>query len=176
MNNNKYTITYRFDFEDDRQNFFNIDIDSSTMLNVTPQPEDKPYWTKLGHKKCACCSLNDDKDNYCPIALNIVGLIEAFKGLMSSEKCSVYCITPERTYFKEASVQEGLFSIFGIVNATSKCPVMNFFKPMARFHLPFSTVQETKVRVISFYLLSQYFKQKKSATIDIELEKLDKHY
>ena len=53
---------------------------------------------------------------------------------------------------------------------------MNFFKPMARFHLPFSNVIETIVRSISMYLLGQYFGYKKGLTPDMDLIKLNKNY
>ncbi|MBU0996130.1 MAG: hypothetical protein KJ737_26840 [Proteobacteria bacterium] len=176
MEDNTYTIRYHFLFKNGKENTFDVKIDSSTMLNLLPQPENKPFWTELDYHQCECCPLDKAQVSHCPIALNIMGLIEAFKNVMSSEKCQVSCITPERTYSKEVDIQNGLFSIFGIINATSSCPIMSFFKPMAKFHLPFSTIEETKVRVISFYLLSQYFKQEKSDTIDIQLEQLESFY
>lgn len=176
MANNTYTIQYNFVLEDGRKNSFRIDIDNETMLNAIPQPDEKPFWTALEYEKCSCCPLDVKVSSHCPIALNIMGLVDTFKNMVSSDKCGIYCITPERTYSKEATIQEGLFSIFGIINATSRCPIMSFFKPMARFHLPFASVEETTVRVMSFYLMSQYFKQKKRATIDIHLEKLDEHF
>ena len=43
----------------------------------------------------------------------------------------------------------------GLLMPTSGCPRMAFLKPMARFHLPFSTFEETMVRSLSFYLMRQ---------------------
>ena len=60
--------------------------------------------------------------------------------------------------------------------ATGNCPVMDFFKPMARFHLPFSTIQETIFRSTSVYLLRQYFEVQRGKTPDLKLEKLDELY
>jgi predicted HicB family RNase H-like nuclease len=71
---------------------------------------------------------------------------------------------------------EGLASVFGIVMATSDCPVMSFFKPMARFHLPFSTIQETVFRVASVHLLKQYFDCKEKGVSEFNLESLNQHY
>ncbi len=84
--------------------------------------------------------------------------------------------TQERTYVKEAPAQRGLASILGLIMATSGCPVMNFLKPMARFHLPFSTSEETIIRSTSMYLLSQYFVAKKGGKPDISLDKLNRAY
>jgi hypothetical protein len=41
--------------------------------------------------------------------------------------------------------------------ATSGCRYTAYFKPMARFHLPFANEEETAYRAISMYLLSQRF-------------------
>jgi len=71
---------------------------------------------------------------------------------------------------------EGLSAIFGVIMATSDCPVMEFLKPMARFHLPFATIEETTVRTASMYLLAQYFKNKNRPEIKSDFKVLEKHY
>ncbi|MCP4689725.1 MAG: hypothetical protein GY859_16850 [Desulfobacterales bacterium] len=176
MEENDYKIQYHFVFENDSEKIFDIIIDPKTMFNRLPIPEKKPSWTRLEYRQCQCCPLDKETTPYCPIALNIEELVLEFGEVVSSENCHVHCVTPERTYFKKTYVQEGLFSIFGLINATSRCPVMDFLKPMVRFHLPFATVDETTVRTFSFYLLAQYFEQEKSHVLDINLEKLDEQY
>jgi hypothetical protein len=47
---------------------------------------------------------------------------------------------------------------------------------MARFHLPFSTVEETTVRTASMYLLGQYFKYKNRNDMKIDFKTLEDHY
>jgi hypothetical protein len=47
---------------------------------------------------------------------------------------------------------------------------------MARFHLPFSTLRETTVRSVSFYLLQQYFVAKSGGVPDHDLLELKKLY
>jgi len=71
---------------------------------------------------------------------------------------------------------EGLSAIFGVIMATSDCPIMNFLKPMARFHLPFASVEETTVRTTSMYLLGQYFKYKDQTDMKIDFKTLENHY
>lgn len=171
-----YCITYEFQFENGNQKKFNITLDPETITLVPKGSEPKPDWTKLEFHQCSCCPLEKEQHPFCPIAVNIAEIVEEFKNEISSDQCIAICKTPERTYMKNASVQEGLFSIFGIVMATSNCPIMNFFKPMARFHLPFSTVEETIFRSSSIYLLRQYFEYKKGLIPDLELTKLDQHY
>jgi len=171
-----YCITYKFQFENGKIKQFDILLDPDTITFLAKGTELRPDWAKLEFHQCACCPITKEAVPYCPIAVNIAELVDEFKDEISSDNCAVQCITPERTYLREAAIQEGLFSIFGIIMATSNCPVMNFFKPMARFHLPFSTIQETIFRSTSIYLLRQYFEYKKGRKPDLELEELDEHY
>ncbi len=175
-NENTYSIEYEFCFDDGSSKIFTTVLDNETISIIHPQPQQCPEWTRLEHEQCECCLLDTGNVEYCPIALNIAELVEEFKSSFSYDNCLVVCRTPERTYHKKTSVQEGLFSVMGIIMATSNCPTMNLFKPMARFHLPFATIQETVVRSTSFYLLRQYFEHKKGKNPDLDMEKLDKHY
>jgi hypothetical protein len=54
----------------------------------------------------------------------------------------------------------------GIYMTTSGCPVMARFRPMVRFHLPFATMEETRYRVLSMYLLAQYLRKRRGAPPD----------
>ena len=117
----------------------------------------RPDWTYLADHQCSCCALDKKNVTHCPIAVNISELVTAFKDMVSHESCNVSCITAERTVTKNTLVQDGLSSIMGIIMATSGCPTMDILKPMARFHLPFATVDEAMFRSISVYLLRQYF-------------------
>ena len=64
----------------------------------------------------------------------------------------------------------------GLIMATSGCPHTSFFKPMARFHLPLASADETIYRATSMYLLAQYFLRKQGQETDLELEGLAKIY
>lgn len=176
MENDVYPVMYEFRFKEGESKLFRISIDPQTVNMIRSENTVPPEWAKLEHKQCDCCTLDMDKDPYCPIAVNLADFIEQFKDLPSYDYCTVRCTIPERTYVKKSSIQEGLFSLFGMIMAISDCPIMNFFKPMARFHLPFSTIQETVFRATSIYLLRQYFEYKKGNKPDLDLKKLDKHY
>lgn len=64
----------------------------------------------------------------------------------------------------------------GIIMATSGCPSMSILKPMAYFHLPFATVDESMYRSVSGYLLGQYFSHKKGETGDFFMHRIEEHY
>lgn len=174
MNQPYYIIHYEFIFPGGDYQEFELVLDESTMSLVNFNGESKPEWAALAHKQCRCCPLDQAENPYCPIAVNIAELVDNFKENLSIEQCQVKCVTPERTYLKETTVQAGLYSILGIVMATSDCPIMNFYKPMARFHLPFSTTQETVFRSASVYLLQQYFEFKRGRKPDIGMAQLGK--
>jgi hypothetical protein len=176
MNKKPHSIVYQFKFEDGDSKTFTVLLDPDTISLILPESEFTPEWTLLDHYKCSCCPLNKEERPHCPIAVNIAELSEAFTSSVSSENCTVTCTTPERTYVKEGTIQDGLFSIFGIIMATSDCPIMSFFKPMARFHLPFSTVEETVFRTTSIYLLRQYFEYRNGKEPDLDLKKLNLQY
>jgi hypothetical protein len=171
-----YPITYEFELEGGDVFNYEIELDDKTISLTAPVAKEKPDWTRLPHEQCPECPLDEKEHPHCPIALNIGALVEHFKSHASIDKATVRVVTPERTYSRETSVQDGLFSILGIVMATSGCPRMNFLKPMARFHLPFSSNEETMVRSTSLYLLGQYFKIKKGEKPDLELKALAEKY
>ncbi|MCF7801681.1 MAG: hypothetical protein K9N34_06650, partial [Candidatus Marinimicrobia bacterium] len=67
-------------------------------------------------------------------------------------------------------------SLLGIIMTTSGCEPMNFLKPMTRFHLPFSTLDETIYRVAGMYLLGQHFRRKQGLEPDWTMAKLSEKY
>jgi hypothetical protein len=170
-------FNYQFQFEDGYTKNYNIALDPKTLSLIPDGHRHKPQdWTRLNYKQCSTCPLTIDSHPFCPIALNIMELVETFKDVLSYHNCTVVCETEDRTYSKNTSIMEGLSAIFGVIMATSDCPIMNFLKPMARFHLPFSTVEETTVRTTSLYLLGQYFKYKDQSDIKIDFKPLENHY
>lgn len=176
MSENTYTtFNYCFDFPNGTKKRFLIQIDSSSFT-VKSNIQHPPEWTELSNCQCSCCRLDRQEITYCPIATNISDLINSFKDVISHEACTVSCITAERTYTKNTIVQDGLSSILGIIMATSGCPTMNILKPMARFHLPFATVDEAMFRSVSVYLLRQYFIHQRGGRGDFNLKVMTKYY
>jgi len=170
-------IGYSFLFQDGNTLNCDVLLNPETLSLVRPTPAPPfPEWTKLENHKCACCPLTTDECLHCPVAVNIAGLIDAFGDRISFDPCKVTCTTRERTYVKETTVQQGLFSIFGLVMATSGCPEMALFKAMARFHLPFSTIEETIVRVTAMHCLRRYFESQEGGVPVIDLHVLDAYY
>jgi hypothetical protein len=171
-----FNFVYVFRFDNQNVKTFKFALEKETLRFASEKNPTPAEWTKLSHCKCENCSLDESLNKHCPIALNLSGIVYEFKNLFSYEKVTVSVITEPRTYSKDTTVQEGLSSMLGIVMATSGCPVMEHFKPMARFHLPFGTLEETTYRMISSYLVAQYLLMKNKMNADWNLDSLSKIY
>ena len=172
----KISYHYKFIFSNGIGREFNLALDRKT-LNLISVPRDSyPEWAELKCFKCPNCSLGESKVRFCPIAVNLIELIDFFKTLLSYEEVEVLIETEARRYMKHTTLQKGLSSLIGIYMVTSGCPVMDKLKPMVRHHLPFATLEETRYRVISMYLLAQYFLFRRGRVPDWELKNLIKIY
>jgi hypothetical protein len=172
-----FQFHYQFQFEDGYTKDYHIALDPKTLsLIPADHRQNISEWTRLNYNQCSNCPLAIDTHPFCPIAVNIMELVETFKNVLSYSDCTVMCESEDRTYLKKTSIMEGLSAIFGVIMATSDCPIMNFLKPMARFHLPFASVEETTVRAASMYLLGRYFKSKDRQDMKIDFKSLENHY
>lgn len=173
----EYWVTYCFSFSDGCEKRFDIVMDPiSLAIRSEERANPLPYWAKLDYHQCEGCPLSMETHEFCPVASSMAEVVEEFRDFVSYQVCDIRCDTPERSYLKTSSVQDGLFSIIGMLMAISGCPKMDFFKPMARFHLPFSSTEETMVRTTSMYLLGQYFQKKKGLVPDLSLDQLNLKY
>ena len=178
METDALSFTYQFEFENKSTVSFVITFDPLSH-NTTSCPIVPPHWSRLENHQCSICQLLPGSHPYCPVALGIAELVTAFKDVQSFMPCKVSCVSRDRTVFKFTTVQEGISSILGLQMAVSGCPTMEFFRPMARFHLPFATVDESIFRVISCYLLRQFYKTDSALDnrhIELNLDEIKSHY
>jgi hypothetical protein len=166
---------YTFKFEKGDSKTFEIVLDNATLELIPEKDIPKPEWAKLSFFPCEHCPL-DPGTEYCPVAVNLSHIVFEFKDSVSHEKTLVTVETPERTYFKETTLQKGLSSIIGIYMPTSNCPVMDKLRPMVRFHLPFATPTETMFRTVSTYLTGQFVAMREGKKPDWELQNLVEMY
>ena len=173
---NHIKIIYSYKFEDGTIKSFNILLNRQNLSFISEKNHNPPSWAVLSNNKCRNCTLNVDTNKYCPVALNLTFIVEEFKEYFSYEMVGVTVITEERTYSKDTTLQAGLSSLLGIIMVTSGCPVMEYLKPMVRFHLPFAVLDETVFRMASMYLMSQYFLKQNGKMAGLELNGLKKIY
>lgn len=168
-------FTYQFEFKDGRQDEFSIELDETTLTPVKKPPADLPEWTKLDFKQCEGCPLSNEH-TYCPLAVQISPLVDSFKNVISIEEIKVDVIFDDRVVTRETTAQEGISSMMGLVIAVSGCPLTSFFKPMARFHLPFANMEETFYRAASMYMLGQYYRWQNDLSADMDMKGLSHFY
>ena len=168
-------ITYIVDFLDGQQLVLPLELDPNTLsLQMTAAPP--PEWARLDFEQCPNCPLDTDSHEYCPIAVQMSGALMVFNEYLSYEMVQVTIETSERRYQKKVALQDAISSMIGIIMATSGCPVMDHLRPMVRTHLPFATKNESVYRVISMYLMAQYFRKKRGLVPDWELKHLVQLY
>ncbi len=163
------TFVYNFQFSDGN-------IESFPVPTPEIQEMDLPAWTKLEFHQCAHCPLSSATVSHCPMAVQLVKLVGVFGKRHSYDTVAVNVDSAERRVTKSTTVQRALGSLLGLLIAASGCPKVEFLKPMAHFHLPFSTSKETIYRVTSMYLLAQYFVVQENRTPDWNLGGLKTHY
>jgi hypothetical protein len=174
MNNLK--MVYRFDLPDSRERVFNLEFDRDTALLTSPPIAEAPPWTELGFNQCIGCPLDKAKVSHCPAARHLAGIIDGFTDLVSYDKVRVTVESEERAVVATLSAQQALASLMGLIMASSGCPRTAVFRPMARFHLPFSNEAETAYRVAAMYLVAQHFRNRAGGEPDLDLNNLESVY
>jgi hypothetical protein len=172
----KVALSYRFTFPDSRERVFALELDRDTAELTPPVNPDPPAWTKLAFNQCTGCPFETSKVSHCPAALHLAEVIDGFADLVSYDTVRVAVESEERCVVATLSAQQGLASLIGLLMASSGCPRTAVFRPMARFHLPFSSESETAYRVASMYLLAQHFIARDGGDPDLALADLQRVY
>jgi hypothetical protein len=167
---------YKLFLSTDRIIEFTIEIDPATETFISPIHESPPFWAELDYQQCENCPLSKTQTRYCPVATNLIPLIELCATLTSYEAVRIEVVTLERTVSADTTMQRALSSILGLIMATSACPHTEYFKPMAHFHLPLASPDETVYRPSSMFLLAQYFLHKDGLDSTLALDKLTDIY
>jgi hypothetical protein len=167
---------YCFQMVDGRKDLFELKIDPVNLQIIHDGGASLPGWTVLDVHQCENCPLDPEDFSHCPAAVNMVGLVQRFDTLLSYDETKVTVVTDERRVFGETTIQRAVCSLMGLLMAASACPLMDFFKPMARFHLPFASTEETIWRATSTYLMAQYFWYCDGAEPDRHFEGLSRIY
>ena len=174
MDENPIEITYHFVFGGDPpvEKHCLVRLDPVTLETAHSLEPPPPAWTELHVEQCSVCPLQVHDSPYCPAALSFVEIMDDFSDLLSYAEVTTTVQTRERTVTLTCPIQKALSSLVGLRMATCGCPILAKFKPMARFHLPFASTEETVFRSVSAYLLAQYFMRQRGHEADLDLEGL----
>jgi hypothetical protein len=91
------------------------------------------------------------------MALQLHKVVERFHETRSIDEVKLEVITEDRTVVQTTALQRVLSSMLGLIFPTCGCPKTAYMRPMARFHLPLASEEETVFRVAGMYLVAQYF-------------------
>lgn len=167
---------YTFEFTDNSTKTFRFSIDPKSLIINEDKETSEPEWTKMENFKCQICPLSSDEKPHCPLAKQLVNVIDFFSDFPSFHEAKVVVQNYERIIYKHTTVQLGVGSLMGIIMASSGCPIIGRLKPLVKFHLPFASLEETEYRVLAMYVLSQYFRYMRTGQADWNLERLRKGY
>jgi hypothetical protein len=167
---------YRFTSSQNRIREFHVRLDRNSLGMVARERPTYPAWTALTHHQCTNCSLRPEDHSRCPVAANLVEVVEYFRDGVSCELTDMEISTEHRTYKKRGPLQDGLSALAGIYMVTSDCPILDKLRPMVQSHLPFATREETTYRAIAMYWLAQFFLKQQGQEPDWSLEGLARIY
>lgn len=170
------TIEYRFTLPNDESIRIPLALDPKGLGLTNRLPEPLPPWVNLAHCQCPNCTLTVASTPVCPLAANLVRIVQYFDTLKSFHAIEVEVITKERIVRQNTTVQRGVSSLVGLIIATCGCPHTTFLRCMARHHLPLATEEETICRAMAMYMLAQYFHNKEGKKTDMELTGLKALY
>lgn len=172
-----FDITYHLEPVEGEPLEITVRLDEETFALIPPEmPNTLPEWANLDHHQCPHCPLDPKTMAYCPVAVNFAYLAPFADKYWSYHGVKVTVTTPNRSYAKTTDAQAALASLLGLMGATSGCPTMHFLRPMARFHLPFSSIEETTWRILSTYAVAQFYRQRDGGEADLTLDGLKDSY
>jgi len=169
-------LTYKVATPDSRERVFNLEMDRDSATLTSNPSATPPAWTELSFNQCMGCPLRASETKHCPAAVHLSSVIDGFSDLVSYDQVRVTVESEERAVIATLSAQQALASLMGLIIASSGCPRTAVFRPMARFHLPFSSESETAYRVASMYLVAQHFKARNGQASDFKLDDLESVY
>ncbi len=169
-------IKYTFRFGNRPAEVFDLQFDPQTLEMINRAERTLPEWSRLEFEQCPHCPLTAEQSPYCPVAVSLIEVVQCFDGIMSYDRVDLEVVTAERRVSQNIEAQKAISSLVGLLISTSGCPHTIYFKPMARFHLPLATGEETVFRATGMFLLAQYFLRKMGKGVDFELEGLNDIY
>jgi hypothetical protein len=169
-------IKYHFRFHSKREEMVTLRIETEHLTLVNEFSDNMPVWTKLEFNQCPHCPMDRHAHPYCPVASSLVDIVKRFDNISSYDLVDLKVATAERIVVQRTSAQKAIGSLLGILFPTSGCPHTAFFRPMAKFHLPLSTEEETIFRATGIYLLCQYFLIRQGIAGDFSLKGLKQIY
>lgn len=173
---NNIFYNYQFNFPDGKKKEFRVNFDNRSLRSSLENENNYPDWTRLEYNQCENCPLTSEDFIYCPLAVNLVPIIYWCKDLVSYDEVDLIIASAEREVHARTSLQQAVSSLLGLLMSSSACPKMKFLRPLARFHLPLATHEETIFRAVSAMFLKKYFDRGGNINDQDSLAELKENY
>jgi hypothetical protein len=162
----KADLVYQFTLPDQRvlEYQFHFDGERYQLDRETEAPEP---WCELEFQQCSHCPYKGSGPKYCPAAAQLSLIVKEVDHLVSYDRIHLKVSSKQRIIEQESSVQESVSSLLGLVLASCGCPHTEFLLPMARFHLPLASAEETLWRSCGNFLLAQHFKSESGSSTEL---------
>lgn len=171
------SILYRIRLSEQVTEEFDYILDAETFEIISqPDSASLPDWTELTYRQCPNCPLKPETHPHCPMAVQLHHMVDRFHHTKSIDEVEVEVITAERTIIKSTDLQSAISSMLGLLFPISGCPKTDGMKPLARFHVPMGSEEETVFNVAGMYLLAQYFVNLKNKNGVLSFDGLIKMY
>lgn len=169
-------ITYRFQLEADKQEQFELKLDARSLELIDEDDAPVAAWAALENHQCPNCPYQKELHPNCMVAKHFAVALSRFSDICSYDEIELEVITDERRVIQKTTAQRAISSFLGLIFATSGCAHTAYMKPMARFHLPLASQEETAFRAAGMYLLAQYFREKSGLGGELSMDGLKKIY
>ena len=143
---------------------FNVDEQSQT-ISLDDRHQSIEPWSELSFHQCSHCPLTNEQ--ICPVAAQLSHLNSIYQRFKSFDTIEVTLSEDTLTVDKQKNVlttqvtaQQLLTSMAGLLIAgTQRCQHTQFLFPMARFHHPFSSMEESVYRALANLALIYQFEK-----------------
>ncbi|MBI2380789.1 MAG: hypothetical protein HYV16_08545 [Gammaproteobacteria bacterium] len=167
MSTAEHKLLYRFRFQDGSEYQHAVCLAADSQLDISPLPEVLPEWTALDWGQCSHCPLTVEEHPHCPFAARLAPVLAAFATTQSFDTVQLDVDDGIRRLSQETTAQRAVGSLLGLVCATSGCPYGEPFRPLARFHLPLASAEETLFRVVGAHLIRQLLQHGMACEADL---------
>lgn len=176
QNTQKVALTYRVKMNQKQNLVYEFEEKEEGIKLVKPDGLATEKWMALEHNQCSNCPLDPQTQPLCPVAENLAVLLRDWQNIISFDEAILEVNSKQRTISATTTAQKVLSSLLGLVMATSDCPHTQFFRPMAQFHLPLASAEETSFRAISTHFITQFFRHQNGQKVKFDLEELTDVY
>lgn len=175
MENHPHHYIYEINFENGNRYRREMVIDriDGKLIEEESIPDELKEFALLDFCKCEHCPYSSNDFKYCPVFQNIANVISEFKNNDPHEIIEAKVFIENKTVVMKGELQVALTSLIGLLMASSECEYFDFLKPMVKTHQPFSSYEETLIRVVSLYFLDRFLR---GHTLDWDIKELKKEY